>query len=145
MSKYHITHSCGHSRTYNICGTDVHGERGRKTKWYASQPCPDCRRAEENAAAAQSNREKGLPQLEGSPKQIAWAETIRCAAVQAMDAFGSQLVDPAQIAGDSQRLATLSRIHALIAETKAITSAAWWIDHQADGFGQSWVCRKLDI
>lgn len=111
MSKYHITHSCGHSRTYNICGTDVHGERGRKAKWYASQPCPDCRRAEENAAAAQSNREKGLPQLEGSPKQIAWAETIRCAAVQA----------------------------------KAITSAAWWIDHQADGFGQSWVCRKLDI
>lgn len=70
------------------CGTSVtivgsnRKEADRKAEWHEAQGhiCPECEgkhRAEENAKAAQANRELGLPELTGSEKQIAWAETIR--------------------------------------------------------------------
>ncbi|MEX0746179.1 MAG: hypothetical protein WD118_11305 [Phycisphaeraceae bacterium] len=42
--------------------------------------CDAClvrQREEENAKAAAANAEAGLPDLKGTPKQVAWAETIR--------------------------------------------------------------------
>lgn len=40
--KYDITHTCGHERRIDITGTNVHGERDRKVKYFESCPCPEC-------------------------------------------------------------------------------------------------------
>lgn len=40
--KYEITHTCGHTSTKNITGTNVHGERDRKVAYHESTPCDTC-------------------------------------------------------------------------------------------------------
>ncbi len=50
MAKYEIKHTCGHTETVNICGTNVHGERERKAEWLASKPCYKCQREMDEAA-----------------------------------------------------------------------------------------------
>lgn len=75
MAKYEITHCCGHVRTYNLFGkTD---DRNRKIEWLESQPCPDCKREEQNAEAAKKAAAENRPVLTGSEKQVAWANTLR--------------------------------------------------------------------
>ena len=75
MAKYEITHCCGHVRTYNLFGkTD---DRNRKIEWLESQPCPDCKREEENAESAKKAAAENRPVLTGSEKQVAWANTLR--------------------------------------------------------------------
>ena len=70
------------------CGAQVQlvernrAQADRSAAWHASQGhvCDDCKAkhlAAENAAAAAANAAAGLPELTGSPKQAAWAETIR--------------------------------------------------------------------
>lgn len=69
--------------------------------------CDTCKakqRDKENRLSAEQNAEDGLPELKGSEKQIAWAETIRAEKL-------------AQIEGDSSMLAKQ-------------TSASWWIEHR---------------
>lgn len=76
MAKYSIEHICGHTETVQIYGTNVHSERERKAEWLASRPCKDCEREqlrEENLA--------GCSELEGTEKQIAWANDIRAKAI----------------------------------------------------------------
>lgn len=66
-----------------ICGHDGSAiGRNRRDADYqafrlAQQDCWECRKAAETAAAAEAAQAHGLPALTGSPKQIAWAETIR--------------------------------------------------------------------
>lgn len=88
MSKYSITHTCGHTVEKQLFGP--HKERDSKIEWLESQPCLDCLRAEEarkrdeqNKAAAEANKLAGYEPLIGSEKQIAWAETIRREAIEA--------------------------------------------------------------
>lgn len=76
--KYEVTHSCGHTKVHDIIG------KRDKREWrigrLESEICVDClaeEHAKENARNAQKNAEAGLPELTGTPKQIAWAETIR--------------------------------------------------------------------
>jgi len=82
MSKYTITRKCGHEEVINIVGKV--SERDRKAEWEEGRLCYDCWKAEQAAeraaesnAAAEEAKAEGLPRLEGSEKQIAWAETIR--------------------------------------------------------------------
>lgn len=77
MAKYTVTHSCGHEREYQLYGK--HTERDRKLEWLEAQECPACRKAREIERATEGVE---LPALEGSPKQIAWAESIRAKFVQ---------------------------------------------------------------
>jgi DNA-directed RNA polymerase subunit RPC12/RpoP len=70
------------------CGASVtvwgrnRSEANRLARWHESEGhlCSDCeakRLAEKNRKAADANATTGLPQLTGSEKQIAWAETLR--------------------------------------------------------------------
>lgn len=77
MAKYTITHKCGCERTYNIIGK--HTERDRKIEWLEGQDCPECKREAEDEAAKAATEGMDLPELEGSVKQVAWANTIRAA------------------------------------------------------------------
>lgn len=129
--QYTITHTCGHSETVDIYGTNSHGERERKAEWMRSQPCQDCRRTTETAQALESAQARGLPTLTGSEKQIAWAERIRAAFVARMT---DEIAKNARVLSreDAERAAQQAEWTraALTAAVSAQTSAAWWIDHR---------------
>ena len=87
--------------------------------------CADCKekaRQEENQKAAQANAESGLPQLTGSEKQIAWAETIRKQKIATLDEAMTHR-------GLSHSL-DLDRFNAAVATLKRTASARWWIDNR---------------
>lgn len=118
MALYGITYRCGHEDMVQIYGTNVHGERKNKAAWYGTIDCPACR------AAKARQEHDGLPALEGTDKQVAWADDIR-----------DEVLDEAQKDRDGwaghgateEQLAAADRI---IAWLKAQASASWWIDHQ---------------
>ncbi len=81
--QYKVMFSCGHEDTVNIIGKM--SERERMLKWYEhSAVCPKCykekREQEKKLHEEQkeiAKNEFNLPKLEGSEKQIAWANNLR--------------------------------------------------------------------
>lgn len=126
MAKVDITHKCGHVVEHNLMGP--YKDRDRRAQWLADGDCPTCdtKRREEanraaNAAAAQAAQEAGLPELLGSEKQIAWAESIRLKALgEAQEAIEKNANTPERRA----------QVAPLMAQLKGENSAAWWIDNR---------------
>ena len=76
MAKYDVTYACGHTETVNLYGKT--SERERKIAWMEENCiCPACYKAEQQAKAAETNAAYDLPELVGTEKQVAWAETLR--------------------------------------------------------------------
>jgi hypothetical protein len=82
MAKYEVKHSCGHTETIQLYGPHKNRE------WVISKEeeklCSDCwqehlktKREKDFEKAKKENEKRELPDLIGTPKQIAWAETIR--------------------------------------------------------------------
>jgi hypothetical protein len=129
MSLYLIDRACGHQEEVQIYGTNVNGERQRKAAWLATQPCTGCAREQcsqerqgRNAAAAAQAAADGLPALEGTPRQVAWATTIR------QDTLNSLRASVARSHGDSAVIDGAMAIYRRIAARE--TSAAAWIGAQ---------------
>ncbi|MBJ7543289.1 hypothetical protein JDN41_06940 [Rhodomicrobium udaipurense] len=150
-----ITHTCGHEADHDLRGRtrrnlgSSKSQRDWLAKKRAEEICPDCaekalaeKRAAESAAAAQTAAEAGLPPLVGTPRQVAWAETIRADALTrrendaeevaarcAKAAALSQKFDGATL-DDVALLASTARDAALAAAgyLRTETSAKWWID-----------------
>lgn len=89
MSKYTVTHTCGHEHEYNLFGKHV--DRDRKIEWLSGQECPECRRKAEEEAAKEATEGMELPELDGSEKQVKWANTIRASFIQ--DVIEAQNID----------------------------------------------------
>lgn len=142
MAKWTIKHACGHDAVHHLSGSLK--DRERKEAWMAEQVCPECRRAEQaqaNEAAQAANAEAGLPALEGTPKQIAWAETIRAGIVQQVEQVRSKLaeaggLDKLRADGPAEKIAALERQLACIEVLLGKTSASWWIDHRTQTLPQ---------
>lgn len=87
MALYDIKHVCGHETEQQIYGTNVRGEREAEAERRGRKLCPACykkqQEAPNRAAAEQADRE-GWPALQGSEKQIAWANQIRVKAVESL-------------------------------------------------------------
>lgn len=88
--------------------------------------CPDCEEKRlreahdaENAAAAEKAAEAGLPQLTGSAKQIAWAETIRMKIVTGLTTINPKYHPFMLEVGKAA-------VRIMTSETKA----SWWIDNR---------------
>lgn len=124
MAQYQVTHTCGHSETVQITGTDVHGERARRAAWLESLPCLDCQHEAQRAQAAAETAD--MPALTGSPRQVAWATTIRASIMRE--------IAEQQTRQDETGQPTPPNIAAAIARLRATTAAGWWIDHR-DGYG----------
>ena len=118
MAQYDIHHTCGHEETVQIYGTNVHGERTRKAEWLESKPCRDC----EREAVREANL-AGAAELEGSEKQVSWANDLRANASGAIKAkhatLDTQYIAAAQDWKDAQRKAGEAIIEAMLAETSA--------------------------
>lgn len=75
MAHYTINHICGHSE--EVCLYGRLKERSAKIEWLETIKCPDCRKKDEKAALNRFDEELGLPELSGTPRQVAWARAIR--------------------------------------------------------------------
>ena len=118
MAKYTINHTCGHKVDVQLYGS--HKDRERRIAWLETQECEECRKAKANAAAASAKMERGLANLSGSDKQIAWANTIRENAYKCLDTL-------TQFATNDQAKAMMDSWRG---KMDAETTAKWWIDNR---------------
>lgn len=94
MAKYHGTHVCGHEGIACVIGPIK--DRQWKIDKYFERKCPDCEQQEreqkikkENYEARKKSEEMELPQLTGTEKQIAWANTLRLQFVELETMYSS--------------------------------------------------------
>lgn len=161
MAKYTINHECGHQAEVQLFGK--HSERDRKIAWLEGQDCPSCRstrlaagRAAQAEQDGQTAHLAGLPVLQGSEKQVAWAETIRLEKLSWLKKLAekgtglpesltvyqdalkehpytpenwSALADAAIDAGISASEKFGLQAQAIV-KILGETSAKWWIDHR---------------
>ena len=79
MAKYDVDYSCGHNATIQLVGPTR--ERERKIEWMERGFCPECfkskKDAERTKAEAAAKEGINLVALNGSEKQIKWADSLR--------------------------------------------------------------------
>lgn len=120
MAKYTINHICGHQVTVQLFG--AYKDREKRIAYLETCECDECRKAKANAAAAAAKEERGLPDLTGSEKQVAWANTIREGAFKALDCLKPFTAnEQAREMVESWRTRMTSE-----------NSAKWWIDNRFD-------------
>lgn len=152
MAHYDITHTCGHDERIELFGKT--SERERRIEWLQERPCTECWKKERAAEVeARKNKEAAMIveklgndaaeaintlsnatcTLEGSAKQIAWAEDIRTKCIaQALDQI-RDLVARIPAKANAQQSASFTAHCKAIASTIANkTSAAWWIENRDD-------------
>lgn len=142
MAKYEITRACGHTETVHIAGP-VAG-RDRQAEYESGKLCYECYKAEqakqraaESQTASEAAKSSGLPALTGSEKQVAWAETIRAAAAQSLNAMRPML----QAAPEANRKAADIAL-AIIDATLVRTSAHDWIESRATSYDRAWLSAQ---
>lgn len=129
MAKYNITHSCGHEEVVNIVGPEK--DRPRKREWLESQPCYECKREQATLGAQAWASKRGLVALEGSPKQIAWAEKIRKELVTSTEdniARVSKIVERRGITEEDEQEMTYA--HRALELLLSQSQAKFWIDNR---------------
>lgn len=96
MAWYYGNYSCGHEGRVDIIGP--HKDREWKKDRAFARLCPDCYQKEreerirkENEEAAALTKEWELPELTGSDKQIAWANSIRVNVFEKISKLEKQL------------------------------------------------------
>ena len=119
MAKYTITYKCGHTEEMQLFGKM--NDRDRKIAWYATQDCPECKAAAARAAA----KERGLVELEGTAKQIVWAEQIREKFLELSEQIKKQLETKAE---DPRVL----ELFAVLDDAENNSKASFWIDNRYD-------------
>ncbi len=153
MAKYTVQHSCGHEETHQLYGKIK--DRESKLEWLEDSLCRSCwrkqqekERQEANNIAAKENFAAGLKGLQGTEKQIAWAETIRSEKINKLSKIASRLIagqDKLPGLGKEVKRNTEKRIfelgfkssvqyfdtcHLAIEQIQNERSASWWIDHR---------------
>ena len=107
-----ITHACGHLQIHHVLGFTQ--QQLRKVAMLEAESCDSCRRAtrREESLAASGERSAALASLSGSPRQVAWAESIRATRLTSL------LADHDNGTPDACR------------SCAAVAEAKWWIDHR---------------
>lgn len=135
MAKYTVTRACGHVETIALIGK--HKDREWRLENVEPQKlCSECwkadlerKREEETQKAIEEAQESGLPALEGTEKQIAWAERIRIKMLDELDVMVTKASENRDAILKEYKI-TLEDIDAAVRSIQAKTSASWWIDHR---------------
>lgn len=128
MSRKTFTHSCGHAGEVFIPGSGYGKQVAYLAEQGENQLCPACRAkaAQEAASAA------GLPTLEGSDKQIAWAADVRPVVIgRAEQLLASEVAKLGDRAQEPVIAGNLQKARANIERLRTITKASWWIDNRS--------------
>lgn len=140
MAWYHGTYSCGHEGRINLIGPTKDREWKKEREF--SGLCPECykkkleaQRKAENEASEKISKEMELPELSGSPKQVAWANTLR---VKFLESF-SDLINQTrnskeksfQFSSDGKRtIVSLSEAETMEDLFISKADARFWIDRR---------------
>lgn len=114
--KWTTIYACGHTVVEgdNYLPTDYQEQTRHDTRL-----CPDCYRAAQRAEEAQlieqAESQYHLPDLIGTPKQIAWARSIRAFAIQNFE---------------QRRKGAGAKVNQVIDYIERLDQAAYWIDHR---------------
>ena len=130
--KYDITYSCGHQGEVDLFGKSR--DRERKVKYLETCICPACQAKKIKKEA----KDAGLPELEGSEKQIHWALEIRKFQVGKLEDSVSEMIsdlENKELTVDISADLVAYCINDAAKELKNQTSAHWWIYHREDDMG----------
>lgn len=152
MAHYDITHTCGHDERIELFGKT--SERERRIEWLQERPCTECWKKERAAEAeARKNKEAAMIveklgndaadavnalsnatcTLEGSAKQVAWAEDIRTKCIaQALNQICDVVARIPAKATAQQSAGFAAHCNAIASLIANKTSAAWWIENRDD-------------
>jgi hypothetical protein len=134
MAKYEVECASGISDdcegTFKVQLYGSHDTREWKLENYdwTCDACKEAEREQKNAAAAERNAERGLPDLEGSEKQIGWAESIRDDKIGDLKELEEELrgMDP----DEEDRRVVRGLLLEELNKARTETDAGWWIDHR---------------
>lgn len=126
MAHFDGTYSCGHEGEVSIPGTRKTGEY--RAKMIFSGLCPDCQAAADEKLVAElkekySSPDSDLPMLEGSVKQIVWAESLRASRIDQVDCLVKEIKNFCDDESINLALFAIQKIF-------QISSSRWWIDHR---------------
>ncbi|NCG67157.1 hypothetical protein GWJ21_04145 [Bacillus coagulans] len=130
MAWHEGVYACGHPGRVQIYGPVK--DRDWKEKKEFSKLCPECwkkKLAEENQKAVETAKEMGLPELKGTEKQVAWANSIRLEFIEAIDE------EVRELERRNPNNKNLEKIKKEFDETKKFmlenkTEAKYYIDHR---------------
>lgn len=157
MAWYGVNYACGHHDRMQVYGPTK--DRQRIADAEGRKDCPDCwrvkrdqRNAEAALAASADAAANGLPELIGSPKQIAWAETIRqkmladLAPVTLSKRAQLVLLEQGGVSLADQRWTQIAEAtDTQIATYRAQASAKWWIDHHDDSLSRLCIDKMAEL
>lgn len=141
MSHYTINFICKHTETRNIVGKEK--DRQGKADWMAQGVCSDCyklekaaERQKELSAQMATAAQFTLADLEGSEKQVAWAERIRAKMIVAVENLKRKMVDYANKTElseieSAQIELNLSVFAEVIEAIGSKVKSTWFIDNQS--------------
>lgn len=144
MAWYYGTYSCGHEGRVNITGPGK--DRGWKIERRFSGLCPECykkqmetEREKENEESRKISEEMNLPELTGTPKQIAWANTLRLEALnkfhEEAEHIRSRKKKTYYTTDDEERISLKDVIDDMENALVHITDATFWINYRTAPFG----------
>ena len=146
--QYDVRYACGHEETVTLYGPTR--ERERKLRWMEGVLCPECQKAKNEKAIQDRTKELGLPELRGSEKQIAWAQTIRLEKLDRLggwaDRIKSRTEELSERLNSEEDTEKIEKVRkkldvgrdklALLLETidylSSIDESHWWIEHRSD-------------
>ncbi len=134
-----IHHACGHTTLQPFYGDDDFGW-GERIAQLRQAPCPLCQadehereRRDRAAEARLRANDRGLPPLEGSARQVEWAEGIRLNAFGAIDKV-LRWMDEVNAQAEEEDPDHWSMVKGGIARAidhlSEEVEAKWWIDHR---------------
>lgn len=142
MAWYYGTYSCEHEGRVNIVGPTK--DRERKAEWHFSGLCPECykkkqeeERKSANKEAAEKSAEMELPELSGTEKQVAWANTLRIKAIDSINARCAKMEAALKEKGLStipgEKIGMKEVYDSVQHFIKSHTDARYWIDTRDEG------------
>lgn len=132
--------TCGETFTVSTFKTNRR-EADSWEKWAADHydECDACRtkrieaeRAAESAKAAAEAKDLGLPELNGTPKQVAWAERIRADFLREWGEWEVEAMERFKAGRKAGRNITRDAFFETKDYILGKTGASWWIDHKDD-------------
>ncbi len=124
-----VLHTCGHEGKHAVSGGDA--ERRQREDWLRRQPCQACWRAAQQRAATAQGTALGLPPLDGTPEDIAWAEVLRAKAIAHNKAYHDQLLAEDPFADDPPvHDAVVGAAQAALKALQGECHAKWWIENR---------------
>lgn len=103
--------------------------------------CSECYRKEQDKAIAEKADALNMPELTGTPKQIAWAEKIRAKALEIFERYVAECSVDLDQAPEGEQEKFHDIVNKCMDCFRNITSAAQWIDLRSEDTNR-WVIKK---